>query len=45
MKAVIIYNGKKITFSISGDGKTGQLHIKETIPFFHATYKRKVKIN
>ena len=29
-KAVRIYNGKKIAFSISGDGKTGQLHVKES---------------
>ena len=28
-KETIIYNGKKMTSSINGAGKTGQLHVKE----------------
>ena len=41
-----IYNGEKTVSSISGTGKTGQLHVKEQIrTFSHTTYKNKLKMD
>ena len=43
-KEARIYNGEKIVSSISGGGKTGQLHVKERI-FSNSIHKNKLKMN
>ena len=46
-KEARIYNGEKTVSSISGAGKTGQLHVKknEIRTFFNTIHKNKLKIN
>ena len=40
------YKGEKTVSSISGAGKTGQLHVKNEIrTFSHTVYKNKLKID
>ena len=41
-----IYNGENTVSSISGAGKTGQLHVKEEIrTFYNIIYKTKLKMD
>ena len=46
MKEARIHSGEKTIFSVSGAGKTGQLHIKNEIRTFSDTiYKSKLKMD
>ena len=40
-----MYNGEKTVFSVSGAGKTGQLHVKEIGTFSNTTHKNKFKMD
>ena len=45
-KEARIYNGAKIASSISGAGKTRQLHVQnETITFSNTIHKNKLKVD
>ena len=45
-KEARIYNGAKIASSISGAGKTGQLHVQNDIRTFpNTTHKDKLKMD
>ena len=45
-KGARLYNGEKTGSSISGDGKTGQLHVKNEIRTFSNTiHKNKLKMD
>ena len=40
-KEAIIYDGEKTVFSISGAGKTGQIHVKKMkLEYFLTTYTK-----
>ena len=38
-----IYNGEKTVFSITGAGKTGQLHVKKKMKLEHCSTHTKIK--
>ena len=45
-KEARLYNGGKTASSISGAGKTGQLHVKNEIrTLFNTTHKNKLKMD
>ena len=44
-KAARIYNGAEIASSISGAGKTGQLHIKEIRTLPNTIHKDKLRMD
>ena len=46
IKEARIYNGEKTAFSVSGAGKTGQLHVKYEVRTFPNTkHKNKLKMD
>ena len=44
-KEAIIYSGEKIVSSVSGAGKTGQLHVKKFRILSNTAYKNKFKMD